>query len=89
MAPLLTLSDIPSIPKFSSPYTFGSLSNFYINVIIWKTENCQIGVNAQAPGAGGGACHCPIADDANECISVCAYPVRYICMFLQCLASGP
>ena len=23
--------------------------NFYINTINWKTENCQTGVNAQAP----------------------------------------
>jgi len=27
--------------------------NFYTNIINWKTENCQIGVNAQSPGGGG------------------------------------
>ena len=35
LAPLLTLSHIISIPKFSSPYTFGSLSvHFFIIIII-------------------------------------------------------
>jgi len=36
----------------------------------WKTENCQIGVNVQAPG--GGTCpsplsvRAPLAGDAND-----------------------
>ena len=31
--------------------------NFYINIINWKTKNCQICVNAQAPASrGGGTC---------------------------------
>ena len=42
----------------------------YINIINWKTGNCQIGAHAQAP-AGGGACAwpVPIAGDANEAVT--------------------
>jgi len=39
---------------------------FYVNIINWKTENCQIGMNAQAPERGGGYVpQCRIAADAN------------------------